>query len=397
VIETKPNPLDFRPMHERMQWYIDENIIPFCTTVVMRGTDVLDVAYLSGTKPEQTVGADTIMRMHSSTKMITSVLAMMLYEEGRFALDDPIEQYLPEFANPRVLRADARSADDVEPAVGPIQVNQVLSHSAGLSYGFIEPDSIVDSAYVSAGVDQTSITRMTLADLTERLGSLPLAYQPGTSWRYSFATDVVARLVEVWSGKRFDEFMHERVLRPLAMVDTDFWVPESKIGRMARLFDPADQLRPMEPGLTALRLEVRTDGPPRFLSGGGGLLSTVVDYLSFVRMLVNGGEWNGERLLDAKTIELMRTNQLAPGVGVRFPMWHMPDTTFGLGFALKEAPAKGEPAGAIGEYHWGGMAGTHFWMAPNAGITGVCMTQRMPAFWHPFSRDFKRLVYEMTS
>jgi CubicO group peptidase (beta-lactamase class C family) len=135
--------------------------------------------------------------------------------------------------------------------------------------------------------------------------------------------------------------------------------------------------------------------PPTMLSGGGGLVSSAADYLAFLRMIVNDGEWNGARLLQPETVALMHTNQLPEGVGVNFPFWSMPDTVFGLGLAIKNAPAEGEPASAVGEYHWGGMAGTHSWVAPRAGITGLCMTQRMPGYWHPFSHDFKRLSYEL--
>ncbi len=397
MIEIKPTDLDFSPLHERMQWYIDENIIPFCTSLVMQGTDIVDVAYLGGGTEESIVEPDSIFRMHSSTKIATSVLAMMLFEEGRFALDDPIETYLPELAERDVLAPEASSVNAVEPAHDSIRISQLLSHSAGLSYGFIEPDSTIDKAYNAADLNPLAIRSMTLESLCQRLGELPLAYQPGTSWRYSFATDVIARLVEVLSGQRFDQFMAERLLEPLSMIDTDFWVPEDKRDRYTTMFDPADPLKPMEPGLTPLPHEPITEGPPSFLSGGGGLMSTLVDYLRFIQMLVDGGQRDGQRFLLPETLELMRTNQLAPGVGVRFPMWHMPDTVFGLGFALKEAPADGEPESATGEYHWGGMAGTHFWMAPRAGITGVCMTQRMPGFWHPFSRDFKRLAYTIAS
>ncbi len=386
--------LDFSPLHQRLQWYIDEEIIPFCTSVVLRGTDVIEATYLSGSKPATTVGPDSIFRMHSSTKLATSVVAMMLWEEGRFALDDPLETHLPEFADMTVLRPDAASADDVEPAEGPIRINQILSHSSGLSYGFVEPDALIDKTYSAAGLNPLLLKGHDLASLCQALGGLPLAYQPGTSWRYSFATDVTARLIEVLTGQRFDQALQERLFRPLGMVDTDFWVPGAKRDRLLTMFLPADPLAPMTPGLSPLPLEPEADGPPRFLSGGGGLFSTVVDYIAFMRMLRNQGQWDGHRYLQPETLAMMRTNQLAEGVGVRFPTWHMPDTTFGLGFALKEGPARGEPAAAVGEYHWGGMAGTHFWLAPQADVVGICMTQRMPGFWHPFSQDFKRLVYE---
>jgi CubicO group peptidase (beta-lactamase class C family) len=278
-------------------------------------------------------------------------------------------------------------------------MRQILSHSAGLSYGFIEPESVIDRSYLSAGLGLADHLGMTLEDLCTTLGELPLACQPGTQWRYSFATDVTARVVEVLSGQRFDDFIAQRIFAPLGMVDTDFWVPEAKRDRFVTMYSPENPLKQMQGGL------VKADDPydgsytrrPTMLSGGGGLVSTVADYLAFLQMIVNDGEYHGARLLHPETVALMRTNQLAEGVGVNFPFWKMPDTVFGLGLAVKNSPADGEPATAAGEYHWGGMAGTHSWMAPRAGITGLCMTQRQPGYWHPFSHDFKRLAYELTA
>jgi CubicO group peptidase (beta-lactamase class C family) len=324
---------------------------------------------------------------------------MQLQEQGRFDLDDPVSDYIPAFKDMQVLKADAAGVDDVEPAAGPMRIRHILSHSAGLSYGFIEPDSLVDKAYAAAGIDILNDFSLTLETLCDKLGALPLAYHPGTQWRYSFATDVVARLVEVISGQRFDAYLKQHIFEPLDMSDTDFWVPPEKSGRFTTMYAPTDLLDPMKPGL------VKVDDPHEgsynrernLLSGGGGLVSTVQDYLAFLRMIVNGGTWAGARILAPETLSLMRTNQLPEGVGVSFPMWDMPGTVFGLGFALKERLADGETPGMRNEYHWGGMAGTHSWMAPEAGITGLCMTQRMPGFWHPFSHEFKAMAYSITA
>lgn len=397
-IDIVPSDVDFSDLHERMQWYIDQEILSCCVTLVMKGTDVLDFetfGYMD-LESKRPLTRDAIFRMYSNTKIVTTVAAMMLYEQREFALDDPLSKFLPGFAEPPVLRPNATSLADVEPLAVPITMRHVMSHSAGLSYGFIEPESTIDKAYMAAGVNPFAGEEMTLESLCDKLATLPLAYQPGTSWRYSFATDVLARVIEVISKQRFDEFLKAHIFGPLGMEDTDFFVPPDKQQRFTTMYAPVDILTPMKGGL------VKADDPytgaysrpRRFLSGGGGLVSTVADYLTFLRMIVNGGEWNGARLLQPATIQLMRTNQLPAGVGVRFPMWEMSDTTFGLGFALKLEPGPDEPETARGEYHWGGMAGTHSWMAPAADLTGVCMTQRMPGFWHPFSHDFKRMVYE---
>jgi CubicO group peptidase (beta-lactamase class C family) len=284
----------------------------------------------------------------------------------------------------------------VEPLAAPITMRQVFSHSAGFSYGFIEPESVIDQAYNAAGVGALGNTTATLESLCDGLARMPLAYQPGTNWRYSLASDVLARVVEVISGQSFDGYLQSRIFGPLGMVDTGFHVPEEKQDRFTTMYAPVDVMQPMQGGLVKVD-DPRTgtySQPPSFQSGGGGLVSTVADYVTFLRTLIGGGEWQGVRLLQPATLNLMRTNQLPAGVGVHFPMWAMPDTVFGLGFALKTAPGPDEPPSATDEYHWGGMAGTHTWMAPRAGICGVCMTQRMPGFWHPFSHDFKRMVYE---
>jgi CubicO group peptidase (beta-lactamase class C family) len=256
--------------------------------------------------------------------------------------------------------------------------------------------SVVDQAYMAAGLNGVAVNNITLAELCDLLTRVPLAYHPGTSWRYSFGTDVTARIIEVISGQRFDDFLKERIFGPLGMVDTDFHVPPEKQDRLVTMYSPKEMMQPMKGGLNKAD-DPRTGAysqPKPMLSGGGGLVSTVSDYLSFLQMIVNGGEWKGARVLKPETLQLMRTNVLAPGVGVKFPMWAMEGTVFGLGFALKENPGADDHPSSKDEYHWGGMAGTHSWMAPGPGITGFCLTNRMPGFWHPFSHDFKRMVYE---
>ena len=296
----------------------------------------------------------------------------------------------------QVLNADARTLTDTHPARQSITPRQLLSHSAGLSYGFLDPESVLDAGYLAGGINILGEYDEELAGLTERLGNFPLAYQPGSSWGYSFATDVVARFIEVLSGQRFDEFLQENIFSPLDMVDSGFFVPAEKQDRFITMYAGIDPLDPMKPGL------VKADDPHtgiyskprRLLSGGGGMVSTVQDYLTFVRMLINDGEINGQRILQPETLQLMRTNQLADDVSVAFPMWAMPGTVFGLGFALRESVTAEDSALAKNEYFWGGMAGTHSWMAPQPGIAGMCFTQRMPGFWHPFSHEFRAGAYD---
>ncbi|MDG2278366.1 MAG: serine hydrolase [Pseudomonadales bacterium] len=393
--------LDFSPLHRAMTKYIDDEILSCMTTLVLRGTDVLDFktyGYMD-LETRQPLRTDGIFRMYSNTKLVTSVALMMLYEQGRFGLNDELAKYMPEWGDMQVLKLGAKNAADVEAPTEAIRIRHLLSHSAGLSYGFIEPESVIDQAYLSGGLNVLSNSSLTLEEFCAKAAALPLAYQPGSSWRYSIATDVCARLVEVLSGQTFDAFLAAHIFQPLGMVDTDFWVPPEKADRFTTMYAPVDLLDPMKPGLNKAD-DARAgqyNTKRAFLSGGGGLVSTMSDYMAFIRMIVNAGEWRGTRILQAATLDLMRTNQLARDVGVAFPMWAMPGTVFGLGFALKTRVGPDEPAAAIGEYHWGGMAGTHSWMAPNAGITGFCGTQRMPGFWHPFSHEFKALAYQIAS
>lgn len=382
-----------------MQWYVDQEILPCANTLVMRGLDVLDYkcfGYMD-LESKTPLREDAIFRMHSSTKLISSVALMTLYEQGKFSLDDSLADYIPAFANPQVLIPNASAMDQTEDAKSPITIRQVLSHSAGFSYGFVEPESMIDKAYVAGGLNILGGFDGDLETLVNKLAEFPLVFQPGTRWRYSLATDVAARLIEVLSKQGFDEYIKATILQPLGMLDTDFYVESNKLDRLVTLAMPNDLLKPMNSGITQLGKPGK--GPtkaPVFLSGGGGLHSTVADYLSFMRMLINDGEWQGVRILQKETLDLMRSNQLNEGVSVQFPTWEMPGTVFGLGFALKARLGTDEPAGALGECHWGGLAGTHLWMSPS-GTSGICMTQLMPAFWHQFSHDFKRYAYELTT
>lgn len=380
-------------MHAAIQKYVDDNLLAGASAVVLKDNQPVDFktwgyADIESGKP---VDSDTIFRIYSNTKIITAVAAMILYQEGRFAFDDPLEKYLPALADRQVLKPGGEDLADTEPSRNKPTVRQVMCHNAGFSYGFLQ-ESPIDAKYNELNMMAPDSS---LAEMIEKLAPLPLAYQPGARWQYSVSADILARLVEVWSGKSFIEFLQDRILGPLGMVDTDFYVPTSKHARLATNYAPVDPMQPMKPGLNVAQ-DVLVGGylkPKRFLSGGGGLVSTLPDYTTFIRMLAGNGQLDGVRILKPETISLMRTNQLPKGVAVQLPAWIMPDTVFGVGLALKTAPREGEPAEAIDEYHWGGMAGTHSWVAPRANLAALIFTQRLPGFWHPFSHDFKRLVY----
>lgn len=385
-----------------MQWWVNEELLSCAATVVMHGDEVVDVG-LFGFKDLTTrepLRIDGIHRIYSNTKLITSVAAMILYERGLFDLDDPLEEYLPDFADMRVLKDGATRPTETTPADRSITPRHLLSQSAGFSYGFVEPESTIDRAYVEAGLGDFAIAVTEgydepLEDLCRRLAQLPLAFQPGTHWRYSFATDVVAHLVEVISGLSFNEFLESSIFSPLEMVDTGFHVPPDKRDRLVTMYagtDPDDHTTPglvPEHPATGMFLQ-----PRQLLSGGGGLVSTLHDYTNFMQMLINGGEWHGKRIIKEPTLSLMRTNQLPEGVLVNFPDGEFPGTTFGLGFSLLEQPQSGYPNRSTGEYGWEGLAGTAAWIAPEAKVAGICFTQRWRSAFHPYIEEFKRYTYQ---
>ncbi len=383
---------------EAMQSFIDQDILSCVSYCLIDDGEIVAEDFLGYQSKEQDspLGEGSIYRIFSNTKIVTSVALMKLWEQGAFQLDDPLETYLPEFAAMTVLNADAAGPEDVRPAKASMTIRQVLSHSAGLSYGFIEPESVIDKAYIAAGINPGPTNQGNLASFCEQVAALPLAYEPGTFWRYSVATDVCARLVEVLSGQTFGEYLRAQIFEPLGMKDTGFYVPASEQHRLISLYAPNNPFDPMASGLS---LAESADGSvycqqPTFESGGGGLVSTLRDYTQFVQMLTHQGSWKGEQILESDTLALMRTNQLADGVGVNFPFWEMPGTVFGLGFALRSTLDEGESDLRLGEYHWGGMAGTHSFMSPDGRFAGLCFTQRMPGFWHPFSHVFKSMAYD---
>jgi CubicO group peptidase (beta-lactamase class C family) len=317
---------------------------------------------------------------------------MCLFDDGKFDLEDPLEKYLPQFTDFKVLKPGATDPTETEDVQSVPTVKQVMSHQAGFSYGIFS-ESPVDALYME---HEVSNPHPTLAEMMDKLANLPLAYQPGARFQYSVSTDVLARLIEIWSGMSFAEFLKEKIFTPLAMVDTDFYVPDEKIGRLATNYVPKDPKDPMKPGLNVAP-DVFLGSflkPKAFHSGGAGLVSTISDYTSFIRMLVGEGEFSGVRILKPESVSMMHTNLLRPGILVQLPNWFMPSTVFGIGLAIKNLPMDGEPGEAMGEFHWGGIAGTHTWIAPGAGIAALIFTQRFPGFCHEFSHEFKRQVYK---
>jgi CubicO group peptidase (beta-lactamase class C family) len=375
--------------------YVDDGRLPgWLILVARRG----QVAHLStcGARDKETgepVELDTLWRIYSMTKPITSVAAMMLYEEGAFELKDPISRWLPAFADTKVYRSGSAVNPVVEPQVEPIRVWHLLTHTAGLTYGFHHATP-VDAMYRAAGFEWGSPPG-DLASHCDTWASLPLLFQPGTEWNYGVSTDVLGRLVEVVSGQSLDDFLAERIFGPLGMSDAGFFAKEAE--RLAALYVP-------EPGTgQAIRNDAMGDlakTRPEALSGGGGLVASAGDYHRFNQMLLNGGELDGARLLSPRTVRYMARNHLPGGADLEefgrplFSETAFAGVGFGLGFSVQQDNVKYKVLSSVGEYAWGGAASTAFWIDPAEELSVLFMTQLLPSSTHPIRTQLKQLVYQ---
>jgi CubicO group peptidase (beta-lactamase class C family) len=315
---------------------------------------------------------DALFRIYSMTKPITGVALMTLYDEGRFALDDPVAKYLPGFDNIKVFAGEDNGTIKLVDLKRPVTIRDLMCHTAGLAYGLF-PATPVDEMYKEAKL----LDRMkNLDSMMERLVKIPLAAQPGEKWMYSIAVDVQGKLIEALSGEPLDEFFAERVFQPLAMKDTAFFVPADKLGRLTVNYGKKDgRLSPVDGSKTS-----QFATKPALLSGGGGLVSTADDYLRFAQMMLNRGELDGVRILKPETVDLMTRNHLAENLmPITIGPLALANTGFGLDFAVRVKTGEGEPQGSLGEYWWGGAASTQFFVAPRENLICVGMTQFIPA------------------
>jgi CubicO group peptidase (beta-lactamase class C family) len=341
------------------------------------------------------VSTDTVWRLASMTKPITSVAAMMLYEEGAFELKDPISRWIPSFGDMRVYRSGSSNNPDVRPATEPMRVWHLLTHTSGLTYGF-QYAHPVDAMYRSAGFEWGNPPGVDLAGCCELWAAQPLLFEPGSEWNYGVSTDVLGRLVEVVSGQSLESFFRERIFEPLGMIDTGF---DSRVNadRLAAPYvaNPAGSAAP----------PVRIPGdpiasPPEILSGGGGLVGTAADYLRFSEMLRRGGELEGTRLLSSRTVSYMTSNHLPGGVDLEeFGRPLFAETTFdgigfGLGVSVVTDPLAGKVLTSMGEYGWGGAFSTAWWVAPQEDLSVLFFTQLLPSSTHPIRSQLKQLVYQ---
>lgn len=376
--------------------YVDDGKLPGWQLVVAKGGAVVwhERRGLADVQAGQPVRPDTVWRLHSMTKPVTAVAAMMLFDEGAFALDDPVARWLPEFAAPRVYQFGGTQSIGSAPSPEPIRVRHLLTHTAGLTYSFhgVHP---VDALY-RAAEKEPGWADADLAARCERWAQIPLLYVPGTGWTYSVATDVLGRLVEVVSGQRLDEFFAQRIFGPLGMTDTGFWAEGERASRLPAVYA-------LDPGTSKLtRDEAAGDHgtkPPAFLSGGGGLVGSAADYHRFTQFLLRGGELDGVRLLGARTVQLMFSNHLPGGASYTAlqpppPSWpQAPGIGFGLGLAVVTDPAAAGTPASAGTGFWSGALNTEFFADPAQGLAAMFFTQLNPYGALPLQRELAQLVY----
>jgi CubicO group peptidase (beta-lactamase class C family) len=378
-----------------MRSWVDSGRLPFLSVLVARHGQIVWQSCVGMADVERRVPItpETIVRIYSMTKPLTTVAAMMLYEEGRFHLDDPISRFIPAFAHARVASGGAMWGKlNSVPAPRDITFRDLMSHTSGLTYWFME-SSPVDAAYRAAGINLNN-SEQTLEEVVNKAAAIPLLAAPGTEWNYSISTDVLGHLVAVISGQPFDDFLRERVIGPLGMIDTDFFVPPSKVERFAACY-----IRGEDGGLKMSEDPKESPflRPPTAPSGGGGLLGTAGDYMRFCRFMLNKGELGDVRLLGRKTVELMTSNHLGGDMASmgqpNFNESSFEGVGFGLGFSVMLDPARAQILGTPGEFAWGGAASTAFWCDPAEDMAVVMLSQLVPSSTYPIRRELRVLTY----
>jgi len=387
----------------RLDTFLDEKYVatrrlPGTLTMVARGGEIahLGITGMADVERGVPLAADTIFRIYSMTKPLTSMALMMLVEEGKIALDDPVHRYIPAWKNLAVFEAGThRTGFRTRPCTRPMQVVDLLRHTSGLTYGF-QLRTNVDAGYRAARIGEIEKAG-TLDDMIASLAALPLEFSPGAAWNYSVATDVCGYLVQVVAGEPFEAFLKRRIIDPLGMVDTGFHVREGQGHRFAACYQPTRD------GTIELQDDPATSSylaPPSFVSGGGGLVSTASDYMKFAQACLDGGRTvSGERLISRKTLDLMTANHLPGGKSMAelsvsmFSEAAYAGVGFGLGFAMTGDAASTLMPGSDGDYFWGGAASTFFWIDPAEDLACVFMTQLIPSSTYPVRREVRTMVY----
>ena len=391
-----PSKLDHVQRHLRR--YVDNGQLPgYACLVQRRGHEALFTSHgQRDVERNLPITRDTLFRIYSMTKPITSVAMMTLYEQGAFQLDDPVAKYIPSWANLKVYAGGDPSTMRTKRPDRDMTIKDLMTHTSGLTYGFLHAHP-VDALYRKhkiGGIDHST----NLQDMIDALAQLPLQFSPGTRWNYSVATDVLGYLVQQLSDQPLDEYIKERITTPLGMQDTSFQVPKDQLDRFAACY----QKHPTDNRFNLL--ESPLDSPyaqaPKMLSGGGGMVSTIDDYQRFADMLLNRGHHKGHPILGRKTMEYMTLNHLPNGGDLAsMGQSHFAETSFdgigfGLGFSVVINPADANVLDSVGEFAWGGAASTYFWVDPEEDLTVIFMTQLMPSSAYPIRRQLKALVYQ---
>ena len=382
-------------LHRGMQGFVDRHEAGGIVTLIARDGKIVDVhaTGFQDVASRTPMRADSLFRIASMTKPVTSVAVMMLYEEGKLLLTDPVSKFIPTFKSSRVLESGADAAPVA--ARRGINLRDLLSHRSGLTYGFLNGGTVGNGYRKNGVIDGLADTSMTLAEAIDKLAAEPLVSQPGAAWNYSLSTDVLGRVVEVASGQPFNVFLRERVFKPLGMADTDFVVPEAKRSRLTTVYSPdgAGGIRPMtDPesfGNTVMSPIASYRETRTYFSGGAGLVSTARDYHRFAQMLLNGGSLDVARLLSPKTIEMMTISHTGdlPASGLIGG-----GAQFGLGFRVVTDLGATQTLGSAGLYGWSGIYGTVFWVDPKERLVAIMLVQRYPG--SPVATAFQPLVYQ---
>ena len=377
-----------------LQRHVDRGRIPGASLLIARHGELAYAVCLGDRDVEAAAPwqRDTIVRMYSMTKPVTSVALMMLYEEGLVHLDDPVETILPEFKDLRVLVAGAKSLADTIPAKTKMTVRHLLTHTSGLSYGM--NGGLLGEAYGKEALG-IAFSYGGLDKMVRRIAELPLEFEPGSRWHYSVASDVVGRIVEVVSGRSLDQFFAKRILQPLGMAETGFDIPEAQIGRFAALYTATTG-----GGMTlaeAPKTAAQRQGKVNTFQGGSGLVGTIDDYWRFAEMLRAGGAYKGARLISPRTLALMTANHLPGDISSMGPATWAETSFDGVGFGLLGTvlldPAKAQTSGSPGDYGWGGAASTYFWVSPRDDLVVILLTQLAPSSALPIRKELRALVY----
>jgi CubicO group peptidase (beta-lactamase class C family) len=383
----------FGRVGDTLQRFVDAQVLPGASVAVLVDGRLAYQACVGWADRERRIALrqDHIFRVFSNTKLVTACAALLLAQEGRLDLDEPIDRHLPVLANLRVLRAGATRLDDTEPTRQPVTARHLLTHTAGFSYATVRPGTPLGDAYDARGILLDH--RQTLAAFVDRLADLPLLFQPGSRWEYSVCSDVLARLVEVAARQGFESFMRERIFRPLGMADTGFWLPPRDHARLVAFYRSSHPGQPLRGGLQRCD-DIPFAGaylqPTALRSGGGGLVSTLGDMTALVRSLVSPPH----ALLKPAALQLLLHNQLPAGMPIGFAgTGPVAGRGYSCGGAVTLGPTPVDPPGSQGEVQWGGIAGTHWWVSPATGSAAVIMTQRHMGFWHLFAFQARREIY----